>query len=63
MGEGGSRSAEGSGEFGLALNSCGVLRRSPGVLRSSHTVCLMSSVDLAVTSCLCASVSLAVKWG
>ena len=38
---------QGSGEFGLPLNSCGVLRRSPGVLGSSHTMRLMSSVDLA----------------
>ena len=47
MWEGGSRSVQGSGEFGLPLNSCGVLRRSPGVLGSSHTMRLMSSVDLA----------------
>lgn len=47
MWEGGSRSLKGSGEFGLPLNSCGVLRWSPGVLGSSHTMHLMSSVDLA----------------
>lgn len=44
---------QGSGEAGLPLTSCGILRQSPRVLGSNRTMCLLSSVNLGKFPNLC----------